>query len=77
MNYRLLIAIAGIATILTSCGGKEEAKDETTTDVVVKATGDLKIAFYNQDSLKVYYNYFRIQDSLMIIKGTRFQNQLE
>lgn len=77
MNYKLLIAIAGIATVFTSCGGKEEAKDETSTDVVVKAAGDLKIAFYNQDSLKVYYNYFRIQDSLMVIKGTRFQSQLE
>lgn len=77
MNYKLLIAVAGIATILASCGVKDEAKGETATDLVAKSAGDLKIAFYNQDSLKVYYNYFRIQDSLMIIKGTRFQNQLE
>lgn len=77
MNYKLLIAVAGIAITLASCGVKDEAKDETVTDIVAKSTGGLKIAFYNQDSLKIYYNYFREQDSLMIIKGGRFQSQLE
>ena len=77
-----LVFVIGVALVLGACGGKETAKqDETASNVKVEGAvqdmGGMKVAFYNLDSLKTMYTYFREQDSIITVEGLNFQNELE
>ena len=42
-----------------------------------KRTNDnLKIAFYHQDSMKLYFQYYKEQDSIFTKKNIDFQNKV-
>jgi len=78
---KLGIAIIGALVLLTACGSKEEKKEVQPIEIIenINVSGNganVIIAYYNQDSLKTHYNYYREQDSIMVIKGTAFQNEL-
>lgn len=76
MKY-LLITLLGIATALTVANcSDDKVKSEKAPDVPVKDPKGLKIAFYYTDSLQKGYDYFRVEDSLMTIKGEAFQKEL-
>jgi len=61
-----------------SCTSKKEAKvpENTKPSVPVVRTNGLKIAFYNQDSLKEGFIYFKNMDEMVKRKQIAFQNQL-
>ena len=64
--------------LITACSDKKEGEVESTTPKVeTKNVGDLKIAFYDQDSLKVYFDYYREQDSIVTKKQLGFQNEVQ
>lgn len=67
------------STLFTACGDdkKEGEKEDTTPEVEVRKTGELKIAFYDQDSLFMHYEYYLEQDSILTAKGLAFQRELE
>ena len=70
------ILIAG--TIIVSCGSKEEKKvDNTVPSVQPTKIGELKIAFYNQDSLKLNFKYYKEQDAIVTKKQLALQKELE
>tara|TARA_R110002072_G_scaffold290921_1_gene458777 strand:- start:1013 stop:1618 length:606 start_codon:yes stop_codon:yes gene_type:complete len=74
MKTKLFIALIGGLTVFTACNSKEKKeKEDTTVDIETKQSGDLKIAYYNLDSLKTMYTYYREQDSILVVKGTAFQ----
>lgn len=78
---RLILAI-GVALVLGACGEKNEVeKNDTSSQVRVEGSpqdmGGMKVAFYNLDSLKTMYSYFREQDSIITIDGLNFQRELE
>jgi len=78
---KLGIAIVGVFALLTSCGEGKDKKENQPVEIVenINVSGNgsgVIIAYYNQDSLKSHYNYYREQDSIMVIKGTAFQNEL-
>jgi len=78
MKKVLKFAFIACLLVLTACGGsKEETQESTTPKVETKNVGDLKIAFYNQDSLKVHFDYFREQDSILTKKQLAFQNEAQ
>lgn len=80
-KFTLWIGAMVLGTALfTACGGedkKEGEEKDTTPDVEVRKTGELKIAFYDQDSLFQHYEYYLEQDSILTAKGLAFQRELE
>lgn len=78
MNKTLLIfSLAALAS--SACGDKKQTaeKEKTTPKVLTYKMDGLKIAYYNQDSLKVQFDYYREQDSLVTRKQKAFQKELE
>lgn len=78
---KLGVVIVGALILLTACGSKEEGSANQPVEIIenINVSGNgsnVIIAYYNQDSLKTHYNYYREQDSIMVIKGTSFQNEL-
>jgi Skp family chaperone for outer membrane proteins len=67
------------AFILIGCG--ENKKNEKTSVALVKLEskkmGSLKIAFYNQDTLKSQFKFYSEQDAAMQKKQLAFQNEVE
>jgi len=78
-NAYLIICL--LATVMVSCGEDSdniEKKDvDTTAKVQTRKQGELKIAFYYQDSVASKFDYFRIQDSIITKKQISFQNALK
>ena len=77
MKMKVLIALIGMVVVLAACNSKEkkEVKD-VAANVESQNSGDLKIAFYNLDSLKTMYTYYKEQDSILVVKGKSFQSEL-
>ncbi len=73
-----LVGITLLSLLITSCGGKkEEKKADTTPKVQTQKIGELKIAYYDQDSMKANFEYFKEQDALVTKKQKAFQSTLE
>jgi outer membrane protein len=77
MNKLTLFLMASVALVMISCGGREEKKESTVPKVQVRKMGSIKIAYYNSDSLKVGYDYYREQDSIVTKKQLAFQREVE
>ncbi len=80
MKINLGVVVVAL-TMFTACGNNEKENsskpDKTIESTNVNGEGtNVVIAYYNQDSLKTHYNYYREQDSIMVVKGTAFQNEL-
>lgn len=74
-NLTSVLFVAGI--VLASCGGKGSNAENTVPDVQPKKMGELKIAYYDSDSLKVHFDYYREQDSVVTKKQLAFQKEVE
>lgn len=74
-----VVVTLAFGAILTSCGdkGKENKTENTTPKVEAAKVGELKIAYYDSDSLKKYFDYYREQDSLVTKKQLGFQKEIE
>lgn len=74
-----IFVIALVSTfVLIGCGEKKkENKATTPVKVEERKVGSLKIAFYNQDSLKVQFKYYKEQDEEMQKKQIAFQKEVE
>ncbi|MDP4637823.1 MAG: OmpH family outer membrane protein [Crocinitomicaceae bacterium] len=75
VNSLMITAVA--VGLLTSCGKSEKAKENTTPKVEARSMGELKIAYYDSDSLKKYFVYYKEQDSLVTKKQLTFQKEVE
>lgn len=72
------IFLATSLCLALSCTSKKEEKlaENTKPSVPIVRTDGLKIAFYNQDSLKEGYTYFKNMDEMVKRKQIALQNQL-
>lgn len=72
------IFLATSLCLALSCTSKKEEKstENTNPSVPIVRTDGLKIAFYNQDSLKEGYTYFKNMDEMVKRKQIALQNQL-
>ncbi len=78
MKSIIASAIVGSVLLISSCGGKAtEVKKDTTAKVESKNDNGLKIAYYDQDSLKLLFHYFREQDSIITKKQLAYQNEVQ
>ena len=78
MKSSIAIGLLALVMVIGACGS--DNKEGTTTEkknVEARKMGDLKIAFYNQDSLKLHFEYYREQDSLVTKKQLAFQNEVQ
>jgi Skp family chaperone for outer membrane proteins len=74
-NYWLVIAVF---TLLTACGSKENKPQENTVpNVDVRDMKGLKIAFYNSDSLKLRFEYFKREEAAVTKKQEKFQKEVQ
>ena len=71
------ILVVGLITLIASCGGSKQQEVSTELKVEPRNAGELKIAFYDQDSVSKYFEYFRQEDSLIKQKQTKFQKEIE
>jgi len=75
-NYA--IVLLSLTTLVYSCKSKEEKpKEDTTPKVENRDMKGLKIAYYNSDSLKVNFKFFKEQDQMVINKQKAFQKEVE
>ena len=77
MNKLVIVSI-GILVLAVSCNKSlEKVKENTTPKVEARDMKGLKIAYYNSDSLKVYFEYFKEQDAIVTRKQKAFQKEVE
>ncbi len=75
---KFFVFVAAVA-LLTSCGSdkkKDEVKPETPPTVPAVKPGELKIAFYYQDSLKSQFKVFKKEEDRINKKTKQFQDQM-
>ncbi len=74
-----IVTIAFIGVCLTSCSEakKEKVVVNTTPNIQVQKIGELKIAYYDQDSMKLNFEYYKEQDAIVTKKQLAFQATLE
>jgi len=75
VNSIMITAVA--VSLLSACGKGEKTKESITPKVEARSMGELKIAYYDSDSLKKYFDYYRQQDSLVTKKQVGFQKEIE
>lgn len=76
---KIIIASLSLALTTLSCSEKKAEKvvvDTKPTVPVIRENG-LKIAYYNQDSLKNGFTFYKQMDNLVKNKQIQFQKQLE
>jgi len=76
MNHKKLLLSGVTALLLVACSEKNEKIIDTKPTVPVVRTNGLKIAFYNQDSLKTRFLFYKKMDEMVKNKQLAFQNQL-
>lgn len=75
---KLFILSVGMLAIVVACGkSTEKPKENTTPKVEVRDMKGLKIAYYDSDSLKVLFDYFKEQDAIVTKKQLNFQKEVE
>ncbi|MFT6981704.1 MAG: outer membrane protein [Crocinitomicaceae bacterium] len=80
MKYAVVSTL--LIALLASCGGdgedkKEETKEDTTAKVQPRKTGELKIAYYINDSLVANFEALRAVDSVFLIKQQQFEGEVK
>jgi len=64
--------------VFTACGSKsEKPKENTVPKVEVRDMKGLKIAFYNSDSLKLHFEYFKREEAVVNRKQEKFQKEVQ
>jgi len=80
--FKKIITSSVIALSLTACSDdvnnikqlKNKVDSEMKNNSV--SNNDLNIAFYHQDSMKLYFKYYKEQDSIFTKKNIDFQNKV-
>lgn len=74
--YAITLLVAASLTFV-ACKGETKKVENTVPNVPTVRANGLKIAFYNQDSLTKYFEYYVEMDSMMKSKQLRFQGELQ
>jgi Skp family chaperone for outer membrane proteins len=75
---KIFVIVLVSAFALIGCGDKKKENSASTpVKVEERKVGSLKIAFYNQDTLKSQFKFYREQDEEMQKKQKAFQAEVE
>jgi outer membrane protein len=73
-----IVLLIGSLAVLVACGSKEEKpKENTVPKVEVRDMKGLKIAYYNSDTLKLYFEYFKREEAIVTKKQEKFQKEVQ
>jgi Skp family chaperone for outer membrane proteins len=76
LKTKLFIGI-GLITLF-ACGKKVNEKPQNTIPTVKERDmKGLKIAFYNSDSLKLYFEYFKKEEAIVNAKQKKFEKEVD
>lgn len=76
-NIILAVALAALTTMgLTSCDKSSPKMDDKTAPTTAKATGDMKIAYVEVDSIMTQYNFCKEYSKILETKGNNIQKTL-
>lgn len=76
MVKKIIICVSCLI-LVSSCSNREQVKNENTkTTVSSRKLGELKIAYYVQDSMKLHFKYYKEQDSIFSKRQLAFQSQI-
>ena len=73
-NYITLISIS---LIIFACSNDDKKKINTNPTIEARDLNGFKIAYYNNDSIKEYFNYYKREDSLVTRKQKIFQAEID
>lgn len=77
---KLVVVSAVLLLTVASCGKgekSEKSSEISTPKVETRDLKGLKIAYYNSDSLKVYFDYFKKEEAVVKARQTKFQKEVE
>ncbi|MFM7644814.1 MAG: OmpH family outer membrane protein [Sphingomonadales bacterium] len=75
MTKFLLFTIS--IAVLSACSSPDKPKKDSTPKVPVTRLDGLKIAYYANDSVKKYFDYFKREEAAAESKQKRFERQLQ
>lgn len=73
---KLILTII-LLQIIIACGNKEEKKKDSTPKIEARNPNGLMIAYYNNDSIKDGFEYYKKEDAIVTKKQKAFQSELQ
>ena len=79
MRKLTIFSLTFLGLFIASCSEekKEKVVVNTAPHIQVQKIGELKIAYYDQDSMKLNFEYYKEQDAIVTKKQLAFQATLE
>ena len=71
------IALFSIALIVIACGEKDKTKSDSNPKIEAHKLDGFKIAYYNNDSIKEYFEYYKREDAAVTKKQKAFQAEID
>ena len=65
---RDLTILFSLVILLVACGEKDNTKSDSKPKIEVRKLDDLKIAYYSNDSIKEYFEYYKREDAAVTKK---------
>lgn len=72
-----IVLIFVLMQLIVSCGEKKVEKKDSTPKVEIRNPKGLRIAFYNNDSIKEGFDFYKKEDALVSKKQKAFQSELQ
>ena len=66
-----------LVILLVACGEKDNTKSDSKSKIEVRKLDDLKIAYYSNDSIKEYFEYYKREDAAVTKKQKAFQAEID
>ena len=66
-----------LVILLVACGEKDKIKNDSKPKIETRKLDGLKIAYYSNDSIKEYFEYYKREDAAVTKKQKAFQAELD
>lgn len=74
---RKLTILFSLAILFVACGEKDKPKSDSKPKIEARNLDGLKIAYYSNDSIKVYFEYYKREDAAVTKKQKAFQAEID
>ena len=74
---RNLTLLFSLVILLVACGEKDKTKSDSKPKIEARKLDGLKIAYYSNDSIKEYFEYYKREDAAVTKKQKAFQAEID
>ena len=74
---RNLTLLFSLVILLVACGEKDKTKSDSKPKIEALKLDGLKIAYYSNDSIKEYFEYYKREDAAVTKKQKAFQAEID